>query len=171
MESVVGSVLQNLPALILLVLGFVLVLVEMHIPGFGVPGILGVLSLVAGVMLFARSPTEALVITVIIVALLCVALSFVIRSATKGRLAHSKLVLHEVSVPTVSENDLNFFVGRTGEARTALRPSGIAEFDGVRLNVVSDGEWIENGRKIRVERVEGNRIVVSTVREEVRAGV
>ena len=171
MESVVGTVLQNLPALILLVLGFVLVLVEMHIPGFGVPGILGVLSLVAGVMLFARSPTEALVITVIIVALLCVALSFVIRSATKGRLAHSKLVLHEVSVPTVSENDLNFFVGRTGEARTALRPSGIAEFDGVRLNVVSDGEWIENGRKIRVERVEGNRIVVSTVREEVRAGV
>ena len=171
MESVVGTVLQNLPALILLVLGFVLVLVEMHIPGFGVPGILGVLSLIAGVMLFARSPTEALVITVIIVALLCVALSFVIRSATKGRLAHSKLVLHEVSVPTVSENDLNFFVGRTGEARTALRPSGIAEFDGVRLNVVSDGEWIENGRKIRVERVEGNRIVVSTVREEVRAGV
>lgn len=171
MESVVGTVLQNLPALILLVLGFVLVLVEMHIPGFGVPGILGVLSLIAGVMLFARSPTEALVITIIIVALLCVALSFVIRSATKGRLAHSKLVLHEVSVPTVSENDLNFFVGRTGEARTALRPSGIAEFDGVRLNVVSDGEWIENGRKIRVERVEGNRIVVSTVREEVRAGV
>lgn len=171
MESVVGTVLQNLPALILLVLGFVLVLVEMHIPGFGVPGILGVLSLIAGVMLFARSPTEALVITIIIVALLCVALSFVIRSATKGRLAHSKLVLHEVSVPTVSENDLTFFVGRTGEARTALRPSGIAEFDGVRLNVVSDGEWIENGRKIRVERVEGNRIVVSTVREEVRAGV
>ena len=127
MESVVGTVLQNLPALILLVLGFVLVLVEMHIPGFGVPGILGVLSLIAGVMLFARSPTEALVITIIIVALLCVALSFVIRSATKGRLAHSKLVLHEVSVPTVSENDLNFFVGRTGEARTALRPSGIAE--------------------------------------------
>jgi membrane-bound ClpP family serine protease len=171
MESVAETVLQNLPALILLVLGFVLVLVEMHIPGFGAPGILGVLSLVAGVMLFARSPTEALVITIIIVALLCIALSFVIRSATKGRLAHSKLVLREVSVPTVSDNDLAFFVGKTGEARTALRPSGIAEFDGVRLNVVSDGEWIANGRKIRVERVEGNRIVVCPVREEARAGV
>jgi membrane-bound ClpP family serine protease len=93
--------------------------------------------------------------------------SFVIRSATKGRLAHSKLVLHEVSVPTVSDNDLAFFVGKTGEATTTLRPSGIAEFDGVRLNVVSDGEWIQKGRKIRVERVEGNRIVVCPVREEV----
>jgi membrane-bound ClpP family serine protease len=171
MESVAATILQNLPALILLVLGFVLVLVEMHIPGFGAPGILGVLSLVAGVMLFARSPTEALVITVIIVALLCIALSFVIRSATKGRLAHSKLVLHEVSMPTVDDKDLTFFVGRTGEARTALRPSGIAEFDGVRLNVVSDGEWIANGQKLRVERVEGNRIVVSPLRESLQTGV
>jgi len=171
MESVVSTILENLPALVLLVLGFVLVLVEMHIPGFGVPGILGVLSLVAGVMLFARSATEALVITIIIVALLCIALSLVIRSATKGRLARSKLVLREVSVPTLSDNDLIYFVGRTGEARTTLRPSGIAEFDGVRLNVVSDGEWIENGTKIRVERVEGNRIVVCPVREVIQSGV
>lgn len=171
MESVISTVLQNLPALVLLVLGFALVLVEMHIPGFGAPGILGVLSLVAGVMLFARTATEALVITVIIVALLCIALSLVIRSATKGRLAHSKLVLREVSVPAVGDNDLAYFVGRTGEAKTTLRPSGIAEFDGVRLNVVSDGEWIESGRKLRVERVEGNRIVVCPVREEIRTGV
>ena len=171
MESVSAAILQNLPALILLVLGFVLVLVEMHIPGFGAPGILGVLSLVAGVMLFARSATEALVITIVVVALLCIALSLVIRSATKGRLAHSKLVLKEVSVPTVDVKDLTFFVGKTGEARTTLRPSGIAEFDGVRLNVVSDGEWIANGRKIYVERVEGNRIVVGPLREELSTGV
>ena len=112
-------------------------------------------------------------ITIVIVALLCIALSFVIRSATRGRLAHSKLVLKEVSVPTapLGENDLTFFVGKTGEARTALRPSGIAEFDGVRLNVVSDGEWIANGKKVRVERVEGNRIVVSPVREALAKGV
>jgi membrane-bound ClpP family serine protease len=102
---------------------------------------------------------------------LCVALSLVIRSATKGRLAHSKLVLHEVSMPTVDDKDLAFFVGRSGEARTALRPSGIAEFDGVRLNVVSDGEWIANGQKLRVERVEGNRIVVSSLRESLQTGV
>ncbi len=171
MDTLFTPILQNLPAFILLILGFVLVLVEMHIPGFGAPGILGILSLMAGVVLFARSATEALVITIVIVALLCIALSLVIRSASKGRLAHSKLVLHEVSVPTVGEKDLDFFVGRTGLARTPLRPAGIAEFDGVRLNVVSDGEWIESGRPLRVDRVEGNRIVVSPVREAPRSGV
>ena len=161
MEALNTTIFQNLPALILLVLGFVLILVEMHIPGFGAPGILGILSLVAGIMLFAKTATEALVITIVIVALLCIALSLVIRSATRGKLAKSKLVLREVSVPTVNENDLTFFIGKTGQSLTKLRPSGIAEFDGVRLNVVSDGEWIESGKPLRVDRVEGNRIVVS----------
>lgn len=171
MEALGTTIVQNLPTLVLLVLGFGLVLVEMHIPGFGVPGILGILSLTAGIMLFAKSAVEALVITIVIVALLCVALSLVIRSATKGRLARSRLVLHEVSMPALGEKDLNFFVGKTGQSRTPLRPAGIAEFDGVRLNVVSDGEWIENGKPLRVERVEGNRIVVSPVREENQPGV
>ena len=159
------AVLQNLPALILLILGFGLVLVEMYIPGFGAPGILGILGLVAGIALFARSPVEALVITIVIVALLCIALSVSIRSATKGRLSNSRLILHEVSVSEVDEDDMHFFVGKTGVARTPLRPSGIAEFDGVRLNVVSDGEWIETGKPLQVVRVEGNRIVVGAARE------
>ena len=36
----------------------------------------------------------------------------------------------------------------------------VAEFDGVKLNVVSDGDFVSNHRHVRVERVEGNRIVV-----------
>jgi len=36
----------------------------------------------------------------------------------------------------------------------------MAEFDGVKLNVVSDGEYIASGAKVIVARVEGNRIVV-----------
>ena len=46
---------------------------------------------------------------------------------------------------------------------TALRPAGIAEFDGVKLNVVSDGDFVAAQRPIRVERVEGNRIVVREI--------
>ena len=47
-----------------------------------------------------------------------------------------------------------------GVAVTVLRPAGMAEFDGVKLNVVSDGEFIPEGERVRVSRVEGNRIVV-----------
>jgi membrane-bound serine protease (ClpP class) len=58
--------------------------------------------------------------------------------------------------------------GHTGVALSPLRPAGIAEIDGTRLDVVSDGGFIDAGTSIEVTRVEGNRIVVrpSTPRQE-----
>ena len=50
-------------------------------------------------------------------------------------------------------------------AVTRLRPSGVADFDGVRLDVVSDGEFIDKGTPLVISKVEGNRIVV-VAREE-----
>jgi membrane-bound serine protease (ClpP class) len=41
-----------------------------------------------------------------------------------------------------------------------LRPAGIAEIDGERIDVVAEGEMIEAGATIVVSRVDGNRIVV-----------
>jgi membrane-bound serine protease (ClpP class) len=41
-----------------------------------------------------------------------------------------------------------------------LRPAGIAQFDDARVDVVSDGGFIEAGTLIDVIRVDGNRIVV-----------
>ena len=41
-----------------------------------------------------------------------------------------------------------------------LRPAGIAVIDGERVDVVSDGEFIDAGFPVIVTRVDGNRIVV-----------
>lgn len=153
-------VILNFVWLILLIIGFCLVVVEMYIPGFGFPGITGSICLVAGVALYARTDVVAwLVMTVIIVALLCVALSISIRSAARGRLAKSKLVLNEVATE-VGENDLSYYVGKQGVATTVLRPAGMGEFEGVKLNILSDGEFLPEGALVIVTRVEGNRIFV-----------
>ena len=61
---------------------------------------------------------------------------------------------------------MKVFLGREGTTVTVLRPTGMAEFDGVKLNVVSDGEFIAQGKAIRVQSVEGNRIVVAELREK-----
>ena len=44
-----------------------------------------------------------------------------------------------------------------------MRPAGIAEIEGERVDVVSDGELIDAGQFIEVTRVDGNRIVVRRV--------
>ncbi len=157
------AVLQLLPAVVMLIVGFALVVVEMYIPGFGVPGILGSLLLVGGVIALRPTPFQALLISIVIVALLCIALSLCIRSASKGRLSKSKYILRETSISQEAGNALAYYVGQTGKAMTVLRPAGIGEFSGVKLNVVSDGEFINAGEAIRVESVEGNRICVRKV--------
>jgi membrane-bound serine protease (ClpP class) len=54
-------------------------------------------------------------------------------------------------------------VGKTGVAASTLRPAGIADIDGKRVDVVSDGEFIEPGESIRVDHVDGNRVVVRRI--------
>jgi membrane-bound ClpP family serine protease len=52
-------------------------------------------------------------------------------------------------------------VGRVGTAATVLRPTGAMELDGQRLDVVTEGEFVEAGTAIRVLYVQGSRVVVA----------
>jgi membrane-bound serine protease (ClpP class) len=54
-------------------------------------------------------------------------------------------------------------VGAQGEAITLLRPAGRARFGDELVDVVSQGEYIKAGSKIRVVQRHGNRIVVARV--------
>jgi len=51
-------------------------------------------------------------------------------------------------------------VGHAGVAETALRPTGKALVDGRRYDVVSEGDFVEQGAAIEVVEVTGARIVV-----------
>jgi len=148
--------------LVVIVAGLALVIVEMFLPGFGAPGIIGVILLAIGIIMFADTPLQALVMVVIILAILGVALVLVLQSASKGRLS-KHLVLNDSlndSEGFSAVDDLNYFIGSEGVALTVLRPSGTADFSGVKLDVVSDGEFIPKGSTVIITKVEGNRIVV-----------
>jgi membrane-bound serine protease (ClpP class) len=60
------------------------------------------------------------------------------------------------------ESDMRW-LGKRGRASSPLRPAGIAEIDGERVDVVSDGELIDAGQVIEVVRVDGNRVVVRRI--------
>ena len=165
MFDVIGS---NVAGVICVLAGLGLLVLEMFMPGFGVPGVSGIVLLLAGAVLVGikHGLLAAVGLIVIIVALVAIMLSVALKSAADGRLSKSKLILHESESSRegfLSSGDMSVFLGREGETRTALRPSGIAEFDGVRLNVVSDGVFIAQGVRVKIVRVDGNRILVHTV--------
>lgn len=149
-------------AVICLLIGLLLVVVEMFHPGLGVPGITGVILLICGVVLTAKNLFQVLVMVIIILTILGIALTFVLQSATKGRLSKI-LVLHEAQKKEAGytgTEELNYFLGHEGVSLTVLRPSGIADFDGIKLDVVSEGDFIPKDTKVKIIRVEGRRIVV-----------
>lgn len=158
----------NLPILICFIVGTVLLVLEAFMPGFGVAGISGIVLQVAVVVMtwFNHGPLAALGMTLVILSIITIAVSMSIRSATNGRLSKSNIVLNDTESTEAgyrASDDMNVFLGKEGETTTVLRPTGMAEFDGVKLNVVSEGEFIQPGTRVRIVRVEGSRILVHTV--------
>ena len=158
----------NLPILICFLIGIGLMVLEAFMPGFGLPGISGIILEVVAVALtwMNHGPVAALGMTLIILSILAIAISMSLRSAANGKLSRSKLVLNDTESNEAgyrSTEDLEVFLGKEGVTTTVLRPTGMAEFDGVRLNVVSEGEFIQSGTRVQIVRVEGSRILVRTI--------
>jgi len=71
------------------------------------------------------------------------------------------IVLREVD--NAPQEDLSGFLGKEGKSVTLLRPVGDVVFDGRRMQVTSDGPFIDRGARVRVIDVQANKIIVSEV--------
>lgn len=152
-------------ALALMVLGLIAILVEVFVPA-GLLGLAGAAAIVAGVVVgFVRVGTAAgwvlLLFAIAGVPLLLFAALRLFPASRAGRwlvLRHAERGEEGYSVRGPAE--AAGLLGREAVALTDLRPVGTAEIDGRRYSVVTDGEYVDRGRRVRVVRVEGNRIVV-----------
>lgn len=165
------AIIANLSPLVILlfVVGFTLVVVEMFHPGFGVPGILGGIVLILGVILAAESITQAIILIAVILVVLGIMFTIVLIQFTNGKLNH--IILKEKQNKDqgyIGTEDLNYFVGKEGITTSVLRPSGSGEFDGIKMDIVADGEFIDNDVKVKITKVEGRRIVVKQIKNKNR---
>ncbi|MFH5835364.1 nodulation protein NfeD [Proteiniclasticum sp. C24MP] len=151
-------------AALLFIIGLALLLVEVFIiPGFGIAGVLGLAALFGSIFLSTPDPSTAvqsLVIAIIGAALLII----VVFRFTPGRKVFKRLVLEMEETPdkgyVAAKQGLVTLMGKQGIAKTTLRPSGTAEFDDAFVDVVTSGEYIEEGTPIIVTNVEGMRVIV-----------
>lgn len=151
--------------IICLIIALVMFVIELFTPGVGVAGATGLLALIAVVVMQLGwgHPRVALYIIAIALLLIVLGLTWVIRSFQKGRLSRSFLVQREhsdgTSVPEVAAAQKEL-IGKTGVAITTLRPAGIAEFDGKRVDVATAGEFIQKGETVTVIQAQGMHIRV-----------
>ncbi len=167
MAHLFSNIVANIPMTLCLLLGALLLAAEVFLPGFGLPGISGIVLVIAGVVLawMAFGPLVAVAILLVLIAVLAVLVTSVVNAASKGNGRYGRIFLKEKE-ELHTQGDMQVLVGREGVATSVLRPAGIADFDGVRLNVVTEGGFIEQGVKVKVVRVEGTRIVVRSAKEQ-----
>ena len=159
--------------LILIMAGLVLIAAEVFvIPGFGIAGVLGIVSLGVGVILsmLGRFPTLTDMGTAFMVMLAAMVLTTAFAYAFLRHLRWSRR-LAGIFLSEATSREMGYvsgdvrpeLVGKQGVAGTALRPSGVGIFDGERFDVVSEGPWIEGGSPIEIMRSDGYRLVVREV--------
>ena len=154
-----------IPIIICVLAGVILLIVEAFMPGFGVPGISGIILLLAGVAMtwYEYGAMVGLGTTVAVLALVGVAISVSLKSASSGRLSKSDLILNDTETPPSENADMQLLAGKEGVVKNTLRPVGTAEFDCGKLHVTSDGEYVSEGQKVRIVRVEGTQIFVNKI--------
>lgn len=167
--------MMDWPILILLLLfaGLVLLLLEIFVvPGFGPVGIGAILFLAIGTYLSWTKLSIIWGIGATFGSILSVILSiiFLKKSGVTKRFILGKSVGEKDEADNQEhgqDKDMNtasIDVGDTGIAMSDLRPSGIAEIKGKRINVIADGIYIKRGTGMKVVNIQGNRIFVEEIK-------
>jgi len=149
-------------AIVLLAVGLGLIVAEVFFPSLGLLAVLATAALVGSVaMAFQESSAMGvrflIAIAVLVPATIMAGFKLFPRSPLGKRMV--------VSGPTFdtarADPRAGSLLGQEGSIEADCRPAGMARLGGRRVDVVTRGEWIESGARVRVVEVQGNRVVVA----------
>ena len=147
--------------ILFLIAGFILIGVEMVVPGFGVPGISGIVCLMAGIFLTADSIEQGVLITVVVIVALGILMTIIMGILSQKKFK-SPIILDtdvKAGVP-IDSSDLTYLLGKEGVAATDLKPAGKGDFEGVELDIFSEGQYIKKGTRIVISKVNQKKLMV-----------
>lgn len=157
--------LAGMESAILFIVGILLIILELFVPAFGILGILGGGAVITGIILAAPDWQSGL--TAIVIALVIATIIIIIFSRTKkGRTVWSKFVLREKLTTEegfISADSKSSLVGERGVTATPLRPAGSVLINNQRVDVVTEGGFIEINRPVEVVKAEGTWVVVREI--------
>jgi membrane-bound ClpP family serine protease len=152
-------------AILLLLAGCALVVLEVFIPSGGIIAILAAVAFVGSIVIaFQESPTTGPMIGFMVAAVTVLAVPTLVALAFKywptTRMGKSFLGELPTDTEVLPEDPRRTLIGRVGVARTKMLPSGAVEVDGQMIDAVSQGQAIEPGTYVVVAEVRANRVVV-----------
>jgi membrane-bound serine protease (ClpP class) len=146
--------------IIFVVTGLILIGAELYTPG-------AILGTIGGIALFAAAITGYAAFGIIggtyalagIVIVSIITIIIWMKYFPASRIGKKIIVEQDLST-SKSADDYSELLGKDGETTSELRPAGFATINGKRIDVVTQGEMIEKGMKVKVIRIDGSRVVV-----------
>ena len=155
--------MELLLPIVLILVGLGLILVEVYVvPGFNVVGILGFLLLLFAVGIVFAEEGLAWGLTTLAATAAATGGTFYwlwTSGAWDRFILETTLKADEESV-TREHEYRSRYLGKVGIAVTPLRPTGIVEIDGERIEVVTEGAFIAAGSSVRVVAMDRRRYFV-----------
>ena len=169
-----GYILQLASAIeiVIFILGVVLLLLEIFvIPGFGIVGILGIILMIAGLFSglvpdFGMTDYSTLSVAIVQLAsvfVLSAIFIFLLSKFLPKSTIWNRLILQDNIASKsgyATRPSFDHLIGAEGTALTTLRPAGTAMINGERIDVVTEGDYINHDSEIIVKAVEGSKVVV-----------
>lgn len=185
----IGAILFFLPLYIMglaqfwelaiVILGILLIIVEIFVlPGFGVAGVSGAALLIFGLFAslvgnvgftfpqlgFMRTELWTIFITLILViVVIATTFKYISKTPLLSRLILSKST--DKASGYTSYDSREELLGKEGVALTTLRLSGTVKIGDRRVDVVSDGSFIDPGSRIKVVSVQAGQVIVTQIEE------
>lgn len=156
---------SNWTSLVIFVTGLILLIIEGIMPGFGLPGISGIVLVLAGTILAMDSLATALISLSIAIIITTIISVILIKMGFRSKLLN-KMVLSTENKDKkgyLSADSMDEYLDKEGITITELRPSGFIDIDGIKLDSLSEGDFIPRNINIKVVRVEGSKIFVRRV--------
>jgi membrane-bound serine protease (ClpP class) len=164
--------LAGLEEILLFFGGVALIVVELaFFPGHGAVAVVGVICVIASLVMallnMKHVPFEVSwelgwvtrALAMVFGSLLMTAIGMIVVSRLLPNTRFGKPLILETAI-TAKAGEADSLVGRHGVTETALRPAGKANIGGKRIDVVTDGGFLEANERVVVAEVDGPRVVV-----------
>jgi membrane-bound serine protease (ClpP class) len=154
-------------AIFLFLLCAALLVAEIFVPSFGLIGLCALASLIGGIAIFFKlSPTAGWVGIIVAVVMIPAVLVFAYKIFPKTSFGKTVLLdgpkkKRGEGIPDVEE--LEALLGQKAIVISPLRPVGMCNFSGSRLECVAESGYVEKGKTVEVIKVEGTQLTVREI--------
>lgn len=148
--------------IVLFIIGLILLGIEALAPGFGLPGISGIIIILIGIIL-AMDNVEYAIMSLSIAIIISTFLGIILVRKGYNSKLFKKVILNNKLVTDkgyLSSSDRSHLIGKEGRTITDHRPSGFSMIENEKVDTISDEGFISKDTEVIVSKVEGSKIII-----------